>query len=76
MGDRRNGDRRAPEKGVIRIPFHDAIIYISFTIIVLVLLVSVIFLAKKNAEYKEAYTTLNSNYEDLKEIVNDYDEFD
>lgn len=65
MGDRRSGDRRSPEKGVVKIAFKDAFIYISFTIIVLILLVCVIVCARNVNYWKEQYVELYDSYENL-----------
>ncbi len=55
MGERRIGDRRAPEKGVIKVPFKDAVIYLVFSIIIIISVSANIVLASLYNKYRTAY---------------------
>lgn len=55
MADRRQGDRREPEKGVIKIPFKDAVIYVVLAAIIIISIVFNIVLAIKLHHYRELY---------------------
>ena len=52
MGDRRVGDRRDRENGVIRIKFKDAVKYIIVGIILIISIAANIVLATKLKQYK------------------------
>ena len=47
MADRRIGERRSPEKGVIKIQFKDAITYLIFAVIIIISVSANIILAIK-----------------------------
>ena len=53
MADRRKGDRREPENGVVKIQFKQAIIYLIFAIILIISISANIVLTVKNRDYKE-----------------------
>lgn len=53
MGDRRIGDRRAKENGVIKIKFEDAVKYIIIGVILIISIATNIVLAVKVHKYKE-----------------------
>lgn len=53
MGDRRIGDRREKEKGVIRIKFKDAVKYVIIGIVLLISIATNIVLAIKLNQYKK-----------------------
>lgn len=53
MGDRRMGDRREKEQGVIRIKFKDAVTYVVLGVILLISLIVNIVLGIKLHEYRK-----------------------
>ena len=55
MEDRIQVDRREPEKGVIKIPFKDAVIYVVLAAIIIISIVFNIVLAIKLHHYRELY---------------------
>lgn len=60
MPDRRKGDRRAPERGVIKIPFKDAITYLIFAVILIISFSANVVLAIRIKDYKENYIRKDS----------------
>ncbi len=65
MPDRRVADRRAPEKGVIKIPLKTAIIGTIVSIVLITSFAGNIVLAVRNSYYKEElakYESLVSEY--------------
>ena len=69
MGDRRIGDRRAPDKGVIKVSFKSAVIYLICAIVIIVSVSVNIVLARYYMRYKKAYEEL---YRENQEVI-DYD---
>lgn len=67
MADRRMGDRREQEKGVIRIEFKDAIIYLIITIVLIISISSNIVLVLRNKQYKKEIERYKNNEEALYE---------
>lgn len=66
MGERRMGDRRAPEKGVIKVPFKDAVIYFTFSLILIVSISANIILASLYNKYRTNYEYLvREDYEEV-----------
>ena len=55
MADRRQGDRREPEKGVIKIQFKDAVIYVVLAAIIIISIIFNIVLGIKLHHYRELY---------------------
>ncbi len=53
MSDRRIGDRRQPEEGVIKIKFQDAVWYIILVFILVISITANIVLAINNNRYKK-----------------------
>ena len=77
MGDRRVGERREPEKGVIKINTKNAIIYGIIAIVLIISISANIILANKYAKIKNKYGDLIENEsEDMvsepKDETNDY----
>ena len=72
MGERRMGDRREKEKGVIKVKLHEAIVIIVITIVLLISISANIILAIKYNQYKTYFYDLagQTEYED----VDDYEE--
>lgn len=72
MGDRRVGDRREKENGVIRIKFEDAVKYVIVGIILIISIAANIVLAIKVHYYKnmaELYLELQDGiYEDDEDV--------
>ena len=62
MGDRRVSDRRSPEKGVIKVPFKEAVIYLIFATLIIISVSANIVLARYYLEYKAGYEELNEMY--------------
>ena len=69
MGDRRMGDRRAPEKGVIKIPLKNAILYIIIAAILIVSVSANIVLGKLYLEYKKYYENELEEEYDVSEAI-------
>ena len=77
MGDRRVGERREPEKGIIKINTKNAIIYGIIAIVLIISISANIILANKYAKIKNKYGDLIENEsEDMvsepKDETNDY----
>ena len=77
MGDRRVGERREPEKGIIKINTKNAIIYGIIAIVLIISISTNIILANKYIEFKNKYGDLIENEsEDMvsepKDETNDY----
>lgn len=62
MGDRRIGDRREREKGVIKIKFKDAIIYAVIAIILIISIIMNIIYFNLYKKYKKDYETMIEYY--------------
>ena len=71
MSDRRVGDRRQPEEGVIKIKFQDAIWYIILVTVIIISVAANIVLAINNNKYKKQINDYLS--EDTMEDDYDYD---
>lgn len=71
MPDRRVGDRRQPEEGVIKIKFQDAIWYIILVTVIIISVAANIVLAINNNKYKKQINDYLS--EDTMEDEYDYD---
>lgn len=66
MGDRRQGDRREPEKGVVRVKFSDAVIYVLIVIILVAAFTIIALLSLQNRTLKEQlaeYESIGSSEE-------------
>lgn len=74
MGDRRMGDRRAPEKGVIRIPLKHAIIYILIAAVIIVSVATNIVLLVRLSQYEDLYDELVHEYYDDSEVADEVEE--
>lgn len=64
MGDRRQVDRRSPEKGVIKIKFSDAILYLTIAMILILSLLINVVLIYKNNQYKKEIENYKTVYEE------------
>ena len=71
MSDRRVGDRRQPEPGVIKIKFQDAVWYIILIAIIIISVAANIVFAIKNNQYKQQ---INAFYNEENEDNTDYDD--
>ena len=66
MGDRRQGDRREPEKGVVRVKFSDAVIYVLIVINLVAAFTIIALLSLQNRTLKEQlaeYESIGSSEE-------------
>ena len=65
MGDRRSFDRRAPEKGVLKIRVKSFIIYTILLACITALSITSITLFNKNKEYKKIISEYEGMYYDM-----------
>ena len=65
MGDRRMGDRRAPDKGVIKISFKSAVIYLLCAVVLIVSISANIVLARYYIAYKKGYEELYQENQEM-----------
>ena len=68
MGDRRQGDRRESEKGVLKIKFKNAVIYALIAIVLILSLSINVFLSILNRKYR----TIIDQYESEEFYDEDY----
>ena len=64
MGDRRIGDRREKETGVIKVQFKDAVIYLIISVILIISVSANIVLAIRNIHYKQELALYDESYID------------
>ena len=64
MGDRRIGDRREAEEGIIKVQFKDAVVYLIISVVIIISVSANIVLAIRNMHYKEELALYEENYID------------
>ena len=65
MSDRRMGDRRTPDKGMLVIPFKDAVIYIVIATIMIISVTANVILLNRNKQYKDLIESYYYDDEDI-----------